>query len=439
MPTKSFNSRPNIIKVICHDLGRYIGALGAPIETPNIDALASEGVLFSNHHCTAAQCSPARGSLETGRYPHRNGLVGLAHLGWRIGANEVTLPMYLNRAGYQTRLIGHQHENSEAPMLGYQTIDGVSHDALSVAGALGDFLQGDAQQGQPFYVSCGVGEPHRPYEREGYDRADPDALEVLPWLPDRPGIREDLAGLHGLIWRLDEAVGLMRESLRASGLEEETVFIFTTDHGLAMPRAKGTCYDPGTGTTLIVRWPAQFEGGRVQDELVNHCDMLPTILDLAGAETPRQIDGRSYLGLLDGDDYEPHTHIFAEMNWHDQYNPMRSVRTDRYRYIRNFGRRPLVYMPRDVYQGPAGQEMIEDYYSEVRPTEELYDLHSDPLEMTNLIDEDRFDHVAWTLRTRVHAWMVETNDPLLYGDYAPTRLQRERLEEFGTENGVPHV
>ncbi len=439
MPTKSHNSRPSIIKVICHDLGRYIGALGAPVETPNIDGLASEGVLFSNHCCTAAQCSPARGSVETGRYPHNNGLVGLAHLGWRIGANEVTLPMYLNRAGYHTRLIGHQHENAEAPMLGYQTIESGGHDARTVAGTLSEFLQEDAQEGQPFYVSCGIGEPHRPYQREGYDRDDPDALEVPPWLPDRPGIREDLAGLHGLIWRLDEAVGEMRESLSDSGLEQETVFIFTTDHGLAMPRAKGTCYEPGIGTTLIVRWPAQFEGARVQDELVNHCDMLPTILDLAGAEVPPQVDGRSYLPLLDGEDYEPHSHLFAEMNWHDQYNPMRAVRTNRFKYVRNFGRRPLVYMPRDIYEGPAGQEMKADYYNEVRPAEELYDLESDPLEMNNLIDDEAHSDAAWTLRTQVHNWMVETNDPLLYGDYAPTRLQRERLEEYGTENGVPHV
>ncbi|MGC9319630.1 MAG: sulfatase family protein [Armatimonadota bacterium] len=439
MPSASYGSRPNIIEFICHDLGQYVGCLGAPIDTPNIDELADDGVLFSTYACTAAQCSPSRGSIMTGRYPHNNGLVGLAHIGWEIGANEVTMPMYLNRAGYHTRLIGHQHEHNEAPRLGYQTIQDVSYDARTVASAVGGFLHGEAQDGQPFFVSAGVTEPHRPYEREDYDRDDPASVQPLPYLPDRPGIREDLAGLHGLIWRLDEAIGSVREALADSGLEQDTVLIFTTDHGIAMPRAKGTCYDPGIMTTLVMRWPGHFDGGRIHHELLTNCDLLPTLLDLAGADVPDQVEGRSFLGLLDQETYEPRGHAFCEMTWHDQYNPMRAVRTPRYKYIRNFGRRPLVYMPADVYRGPAGEEMIDDFYNEVRPTEELYDLARDPLEQENVIDDPAYDDIAWTLRTRVHTWMVETNDPLLYGDYPPTRLQRERAEERPMDNGVPHV
>ncbi|MGD9497039.1 MAG: sulfatase [Armatimonadota bacterium] len=439
MPSASANSRPNIIFVICHDLGQYVGCLGAPIQTPQIDALAGEGVLFSNYCCTAAQCSPSRGSIMTGRHPHCNGLVGLAHLGWEIGANEVTLPMYLNRAGYHTRLIAHQHEHNEAPRLGYQVHDDVKNDARSVAEALSGFLRGEAQAGQPFFVNCGITEPHRPYEREGYDRDDPESLSPLPWLPDRPGIREDLAGLHGLIWRLDEAVGTMRAALQDSGLADNTVFIFTTDHGIAMPRAKGTCYDPGLHTVLIIRWPKHFAGGRVQHELLSNCDLLPTLLELAGAPVPPQVEGRSFLGLLDASDYEPRGHVFCEMTWHDQYNPMRGIRTPRYKYIRNFGRRPLVYMPADIYVAPAGEEMKEDFYNQVRPEEELYDLQSDHLELHNLIDDPAYQDVAWQLRTRVYNWMVETNDPLLYGDYPPTKAQRERNEGRPMDNGVPHV
>ncbi len=439
MPGASRNSRPNVVEVICHDLGRYVGCLGAPIQTPNIDALAGEGVLFSNYCCTAAQCSPSRGSIMTGRYPHCNGLVGLAHLCWEIGANEVTLPMYLNRAGYDTRLIAHQHEHNESPRLGYQTLDAVGNDARTVAGALSDFLRGDAQDGRPFFVSCGITEPHRPYEREGYDRDDPDALTPLPYLPDRPGIREDLAGLHGLIWRLDEAVGTMREALEDSGLADNTVFIFTTDHGIAMPRAKGTCYDPGIHTTLIVRWPEHFTGGRVQGELLTNCDLLPTILDLAGAPVPPRGEGRSFLGLLDEDEYEPRDHVFCEMTWHDQYNPMRAIRTNHHKYIRNFGRRPLVYMPADIYVAPAGEEMKADFYDSVRPAEELYDLQRDPLEQHNVIDDPDHEDIAWQLRARVYDWMVETNDPLLYGDYPPTKAQRERNEERPMDNDRPHL
>ena len=127
------------------------------------------------------------------------------------------------------------------------------------------------------------------------------------------------------------------------------------------------------------------------------------------------------------------------MTWHDQYNPMRGVRTKRYKYIRNFGRRPLVYMPADIYVGPAGEEMKADFYDAVRPAEELYDLRHDPMEQRNVFDEPEYQSVAWELRSRVYNWMVETNDPLLYGDYAPTKAQRERLEERPMDNDRPHV
>lgn len=433
MPTPSFNSRPNIVFVICHDLGQYVGCLGAPIATPNIDALAAEGVLFSHYACTAASCSPSRGSIITGRYPHNNGLVGLAHLGWEVGANEVTLPMYLNRAGYSTHLIGHQHEHNEPARLGYQHINIFPPHARDVARTVCEFFR-EVDRDRPFFVSAGFGEPHRPYAREGYEREDPARVAPLPWLPDRPGIREDLAGLYGLIWRVDEAVGTIRQGLADSGLADNTVLIFTTDHGIAMPRAKGTCYDPGIMTTLIWSWPGHFSGGRVQGELLTNCDTLPTILELAGVRPPQCLDGRSYLGLLDGADYEPREDIFAEMTWHDKYNPMRAVRTNRFKYIRNFGERPLVYLPKDVWDGPAGQEMREDYYRSKRPQEELYDLDKDPLEMNNVIDHPDYQDAAWALRTRVYNWMVESNDPLLYGDYPPTKAQRERAEKQPSDN-----
>ena len=432
--TPSFGSRPPILLVICHDLGQYLGCLGAPIETPNLDGLAQDGVLFTNYCCTAASCSPSRGSIMTGRYPHNNGLVGLAHIGWEIGAQDVTLPMHLNAAGYSTHLFGHQHEHSEPARLGYRHIQLDGADARSASATLIGFLESVEPGGQPFFVSTGIAEPHRPYEREGYDRDDPDKLQPLPYLPDRPGIREDLAGLHGLIWRLDESIGKITAALERTGLAEDTLLIFTTDHGIAMPRAKGTCYDPGIQTALIVRWPGRFEGGRRQDELLTNCDLLPTLLDLAGARTPSCVEGRSFLPLLDGGDYQPREDIFAEMTWHDKYNPMRCVRTNDHKYIRNFGDRPLVYIPADIYVAPAGQEMKDEFYGSRRPPEELYDLRSDPLEMHNLIDDPAYAEVAERLRARVQDWMVETDDPLLYGDYAPTKLQRERGERKELDN-----
>jgi len=171
-------SRPNVLMVIVHDLGQHLGCYGAGINTPNLDALAADGIVFDNHFCTAAQCSPSRGSIMTGRMPHNNGLIGLAHLGWQIGAQEVTLPMYLNAAGYSTHLIGHQHEHPEPARLGYQDIR-PGGDARQGAQAVCEFLRewagtswtGHAPSGtsgatQPFFINAGWGEPHRPHIRE---------------------------------------------------------------------------------------------------------------------------------------------------------------------------------------------------------------------------------------------------------------------------------
>ncbi|MFO7947323.1 MAG: sulfatase-like hydrolase/transferase, partial [Armatimonadota bacterium] len=102
------NNRPNIVKIIVHDIGQHIGCYGAGVDTPNMDRLAGDGVSFDQYACTAAQCSPSRGSIMTGRYPHQNGLMGLAHIGWEFHPGEKTLPMYMNEAGYETHLFGHQ-------------------------------------------------------------------------------------------------------------------------------------------------------------------------------------------------------------------------------------------------------------------------------------------------------------------------------------------
>lgn len=461
-------SRPNVIMIIVHDLGQYLGCYGAGVRTPQLDAMAGDGVVFDNHFCTAAQCSPSRGSIMTGRMPHNNGLIGLAHIGWELGAQEVTLPMYLRAAGYETHLFGFQHEHAQPERLGYEHVT-PGHGALVGAERLSEFLCRRGPQEGPFFINAGWGEPHRPYGQAGYANDDPAKVNPLYWLPDRPGIREDIAGLNGLVYAVDEAVGRVRAALAQSAVADNTLLIFTTDHGLAMPRAKGTCYEPGLKTTFLAHWPGHFEGGQRYGEMISNMDLLPTALDLAGAETPRQVEGQSFLPLLETDAqengdrhyfpatasarlnvnsensvcpdfpsptrYVPHTHLFSEMTWHDQYNPMRAVRTERYKYIRNFGDRPLVYMPADIWEAPGGQAMRDDYYSTRRPAEELYDLQQDPLEQTNLIDDSARAGVAADLRERVSQYMHDSNDILLYGDVPCSIAQRELMQREGWENG----
>jgi arylsulfatase A-like enzyme len=428
--------RPNILLVICHDLGRRLGGYDQPVRTPHIDSVAADGVVFTNYFCTAAQCSPSRGSILTGRFPHNNGLMGLSHIGWEFHEGEKTLPICLNEAGYSTHLFGLQHESADPRRLGYQHLhlhEG-SGAARTAAQEVVKFLRADKRE--PFFAVVGTQEPHRPYSRPGYPADDPAQVQPLPYLPDRPGIREDLAGLNGLISIVDDAVGPIVAALEGTGLAKNTLFIFTTDHGIAMPRAKGTCYDPGLETALIMRWPGRFASNLRRPELLSNVDLLPTLLELAGGDSPESLDGRSFLPLLTGAPYTPRDHIFVEMTWHDKYNPMRGVRTDSYKYIRNFGDRPLVFLPLDIYLGRAGEEMRAEFHGSSRPEEELYDLDDDPLEQRNLADDPGHREVVADLRQRVQEWMEETRDPLLAGPVPPTPKQRERLEK-GEPNDWP--
>jgi N-sulfoglucosamine sulfohydrolase len=134
---------------------------------------------------------------------------------------------------------------------------------------------------------------------------------------------------------------------------------------------------------------------------------------------PADLAGRSFLPLLTDDDYVPHERLFAEMTWHDEYNPVRAIRTDRYKYVRSFWHLPTVYLARDVYASEAGREVREAYSAPVRPYEQLYDLHTAPQEDENVALEPRYQDARLDLARQLHEWMVETDDPLLDGPVPP--------------------
>lgn len=444
-------------------MGRYLGCYGRKVATPNYDRIAAMGVRFSNYFCTAASCSPSRGSIATGLYPHNNGLIGLGHIGWRVRREVKMLPEYLNELGYETCLIGGHHEPREmaggpdkgtadgrtaiAKGLGYRhfidTADLTPVPKYNYIGAchrkLTEHIDGFMAGESPFYINIGTPGAHRAYTDNRYgilfEPDAPEQVEVPPYLPDRQAIRQDLGYLHGFVKREDEYVGKIFDLLEEKRLLENTLFVLTTDHGIAMPRAKGTSYDPGLGTFLIMYMKGRFEGGKVYDELLSNVDLMPTYVELAGGRAPGGLDGRSFLPLMEGRAYETRGDIFAEMTYHDEYNPMRAVRTERFKYVRNFGRRPKVYLPLDVFSGASGPAVFEDCYFYLRDGEELYDLAADPWEQRNLASSPEHAGVVADLRGRVRAWMEATDDPLLRGDVPPTEQQRHRQETARHNNG----
>lgn len=420
--------RPNILLILSHDTGRRLGCYGAGVATPHLDALAASGVRLLRCHCTAPQCSPSRGSLLTGRFPHRNGLMGLAHLGWRLGPGERPLPRLLGAAGYDTFLAGLQHAAADPEHLGYRHVLETRRDARSVGGAVCRFLRHRPADAGPFLLVAGLRETHRPFEGPDCVADDPRHVSVPAYLPDLGAVREDLAAFGGAVRAADAGVGKMLRALDASGLAAHTLVVFTTDHGVAFPRAKGMCYDAGLETAMLLRWPGRIAAGTVCGRLLSNVDLLPTLLEAAGAPPAPGIDGRSFLPTLLSRHCAPREPIFFESTWHDRYNPVRGIRTDRHKYLLNFDpESPLVYLPGDVYRSPSGLVTREHHCARPRPAEELYDLDADPAERHNLAADAAAAATVAELRAALDAWMRRTGDPLLQGPVVPPRAQAERL------------
>ena len=420
---------PHVLLITCHDLGRHLGCYGVDsVQTPNLDALAASGVRFTRAFCTSPGCSPSRATLATGRYPHSNGVMGLAHepFGWGLAPGERHVAALLHERGYETHLFGLQHVTvGPSEQLGFDRVYGRGT-GRDVAGQVAAFLDGNAPA-RPLYLEVNLEEPHRPFDQGGVAPDTARGLRVPPYLPDTPATREDVAGLQGAIREADAAVGRILAALERAGLAGATLVTFTTDHGLALPRAKGTLYDPGIETALLLRWPgigpAAGRGSAVVDGLVSHVDFLPTLLEALGMPPPGNLQGRSYLPLLRGGGAGRDA-IYAEKTYHSYYDPMRAVRTARHKLIRNFETAFAVEVPGDVQQGGAFRSDVARYVATTHPALELYDLETDPLEERNLAGQPATAALQRELDARLWAWMAETGDPLLAGPVASPSYRR---------------
>ncbi|HEV7359842.1 MAG TPA: sulfatase [Mycobacterium sp.] len=428
----------NVLIVHWHDLGRYLGAYGHPdVCSPRLDRLAADSIQFTRAHATAPLCTPSRGSLFTGRYPQSNGLVGLAHHGWEYRAGVQTLPQILAESGWHSALFGMQHETSYPKRLGFDEFDVSNSYCDYVVDKVGDWLRAQAPQsdGQPFLLTAGFFETHRPYPRDRYEPADSAAVELPDYLPDTPEVRGDLADFYGAITTADAAVGQILDTLAETGLDASTWVVFFTDHGPALPRAKSTLYDAGTGIALLIRPPTgRAAGTRVYDELFSGVDLVPTLLELLGLEVPGEIEGVSHAHALLAADTplaDPvREQVYTMKTYHDSFDPIRAIRTKEYSYIENYVPRPLLDLPWDIEQSPSGLA-VAPFVKSPRPERELYDLRTDPTETTNLLaDSDSgMDAIAADLAVRLNDWRQRTGD-VIPSDFAGSRVAMRYTETY---------
>jgi N-sulfoglucosamine sulfohydrolase len=417
--------KPNIVLFLADDQSVWdLGCYGNPaIRTPKMDQLASEGLRFNRAFTSTAMCAPSRSMLYTGLYPHRNGC-HMNHGTTREGVKS--LPHYLKPLGYRVVLADKTHIKPKS-VYPFEYINQNDIDKV----ILGK---------QPYCLIIASQEPHTPHQQGKYKAED---VPVPPYLPDVPAVRKDLAGYYTDIDSLDLELGQALDLVKSSGKESNTLFIYTSDHGNSL-MAKWTCYETGLRVPMIARWPGQIEPKSQTDAMIDFVDVLPTFIEIAGGKAPNEIDGQSFLEVLTGKQKEHRKLIYgAHTNQgiiSGQPYPVRSVRNERYKYIRNLNPSGI---PSNTVTHLDGKEVeVGGVWGEwkqaaktnanaaqllsrvmTRPVEELYDLQEDPWEMKNLATEPAQAAVKTELSTELDRWMKRQGDLGMQAELAVTPHQ----------------
>lgn len=414
--------RPNLLFLISDDHSHPdLGCNGnSVVRTPNLDRMAADGMRFEHCYVSSPQCSPNRSSIFTGCTPHTT---NTSRLHTPMPEWEPTILEPLRSAGYYTGAFRKVHQGNEFNR---------RFDFYDASKAPFEKFFDAVPAGRPFWLQIGFTDPHRPYRPGAFDPPhDPSKVQVPAFLPDHPEVRKDLAHYHDGIARMDSECGQIFSILEKRGLAENTLVIFTGDNGMPFPRAKGTCYDPGIRVPMLARWPGRVAKGSTAAGMVAHVDLAPTWLESAGLPVPKKMQGRSLLPLLTGADRNGRDEVFSERNWHDNFDPIRSVRTSRYKLIFNAAPH-FPYRPAwDLADSPSWKVIGElarrgglkgphlRMLDPARPVLELYDLQADPHEFNNLAGSPAHREVLDELTRRLSAWMHRTYDYLPPGASAP--------------------
>lgn len=440
------NSQPNIILFVADDHGTdALGCYGNKvIQTPNLDKLAAEGVRFNKAYCTSASCAASRSVILTGKFGHATGSYGHVHDYHHFSTyeNVKSLPVLLEKSGYETARIGKYHVAPESVYKFGTILEADPRNTVEMANQCGDVLKSD----KPFFLYFCTDDPHRgqPFKpepwntpnnfgnkKEGYKDVEtitykPEDVVVPPFLPDTKECREELAEYYQSVSRIDQGFGKLMEMLQASGKAENTIVIYISDNGIAFPGAKTTVYEPGIKLPCIVKDPSNTLKGTTTDAMISWADLAPTILDMTGTNYEADnFHGKSFKPVLsqakvEGWDEVNASHIFHEIT---MYYPMRVQIYKDYKLIWNAAWRSEYPFASDlwdastwqgVYRTKAeyfGNRKVKDYL--FRAEYELYDLSKDPYEINNLATDKAYQETLDDMKARLKAFQKKTKDPWL--------------------------
>lgn len=437
--------RPNIVWISTEDMSPHLGAYGDKLaRTPTLDRLAAQSIRYRRAFSTAPVCAPSRAAIITGMYQNA---IGAQHM--RTTEDTVpelpgpylavppfyvkAFPEYLRAAGYYTTNRVKTDYQFGTPFTIWDEVTDSAH------------WRKRRDKSQPFFSVFNLTVTHESqiFPSSAARKGKPpvtaaDRIQVPPYYPDTPAIRDELARMYDNIADMDGQVNEILRQLEEDGLADSTIIFFWSDHGDGVPRAKRTLYDSGLHVPLMIKCPASvrcapFAPGAVSPDLVSLLDLAPTVLALAGLDIPGHMQGRVLLGPNAA---AAPAYVFAARDRMDiEYDMMRSARDARFLYIRNFSPE-LPYAGHITYRNQSAimQEWLRRqaegtltgapslWMRTSRPAEELYDVQADPYQINDLAANPAHRATLVRMRTAVADWMSRIGDQGLINE--PELIQR---------------
>jgi len=454
--TPSQGKRPNILWITSEDNSPLLGCYGDELaKTPNLDRLAAQGVRYRNAFANAPVCSAARSTLITGMHACS---LGIHNHRSKVRVPDAfrLYPEYLRDAGYYCT--NNSKTDYNIVRNGRQAWDASSNKAHYK----------NRPAGQPFFAIFNIGFSHEGQLTEqavsrrrkqgvlpSKPRVAPKDAPLPPYHADTPVVRRDWSVYYDNMTLMDEQVGRLLEELDESGLADETIVFYYADHGGALPRGKRNIHDSGTRVPLIVRFPKKWahlapaRPGRWIEDPVGFVDLPPTVFSLAGTPIPKNFEGHAFLGQQAG---TPRDHVFLFRGRMDErYDTVRAIRSRRYRYVRNYSPHrpwgqhysyPFRVMPsmdswyQAYRQGKCNP--VQARYWQAKPSEELYDINTDPHEVTNLADDPQHAARLAKMRQALRQDMIRMRDTGLIPEGMFERLAGGKtLYEYAQSSAYP--
>lgn len=434
--------RPNVLWLTCEDISPDLGCYGSTYaRTPALDRLAAEGVLYSNAFGITGVCAVNRSCLVTGMYSSSIGSQGMR--------STIRLPEAIRCTGELLREAGYYATNNSKTDYNFP-VPAEAWDACS-----GQAHYRDRKPGQPFFAVFNYTGTHESqiwkqnYERHAKklrpgELHDPEDVPIPPFHPDVSTVRRDWTNYHDLITVLDHWIEQKLEELEASGVAEDTIVWFYSDHGAGMPGCKKWVWGSGLHVPLIIRFPDKWKHlaagppGTRTDRLVSFVDFAPTLLSLTDIEIPEVMQGVAFLGRQAG---PPRKYIYGIRDrMAERFDIVRVVRDRRYQYLRNWyphvpwsqftsytERMPTMQIWRELSEQGRLSGPPARYFQE-KPAEELYDTQRDPHQVHNLAADPDWRDVLQRMRAASRDWMRRTHDLGLLPEHEMLRRASGRTQ-----------